>query len=284
MGVKERREREREEVRGKILDAARDLFVRDGYEAVSMRRIADAIEYSATAIYVHFADKQALMQELCAHDFQSLARAFARLATIDDPVERIRQTGHAYVRFAVAHPNHYRFMFMTPHAQVYSDEQVRQMYERDPHKDNPNENSYLFLVVAVQQAIEQRRLRPELADAQLVAQTFWAAVHGVASIEITHKNDPWLNLAGVQVRAATMIDGILRGLSACDAPPRAGNAKPRAAGGARRNLSSRAATPAAPARTGANASASAAAAASSAAAVASNARRAAHRNGKGANR
>src|SRR5215212_10572320 len=70
MGVKERRDRQREDVRTKIMDAARDLFVSEGYDAVSMRKIAEAIEYSPTAIYVHFTDKAALMQELCAHDFQ----------------------------------------------------------------------------------------------------------------------------------------------------------------------------------------------------------------------
>src|SRR5438128_10785163 len=102
MGVMERKAREREELKQQILDAARELFVRDGYEAVSMRKIADVIEYSPTAIYVHFADKLALMRELCSHDFKSLARVFNDLATVTDPVERIRQTGHTYIRFAVA--------------------------------------------------------------------------------------------------------------------------------------------------------------------------------------
>src|SRR5438128_475534 len=100
MGTKERRDRERDELRHKILDAARTLFVEQGYEAVSMRKIADAIEYSPTAIYAHFADKAALMQELCQHDFQSLAHVFHDLAQITDPVDRIRQTGHTYIRFA----------------------------------------------------------------------------------------------------------------------------------------------------------------------------------------
>jgi AcrR family transcriptional regulator len=213
MGTKERRDREREEVRGKILDAARDLFVREGYDAVSMRKVAEAIEYSPTAIYVHFEDKASLMRELCSHDFQSLAHVFGEMAQVADPIERIRQTGITYIRFAVRHPNHYRFMFMTPHAQLYGGEELREMHARDPNKDNPNENSYLFLKLACAQAIEQKRLRPELNEADLVAQTFWAAVHGVASIEITFKNDPWLTLADVEHRAETMVDGILRGLT-----------------------------------------------------------------------
>jgi AcrR family transcriptional regulator len=67
------------------MDAARDLFARDGVEAVSMRKIAEAIEYSPTAIYLHFADKDALLEELCANDFGSLAQAFNKEAAIQGP-------------------------------------------------------------------------------------------------------------------------------------------------------------------------------------------------------
>ena len=56
MGPKDRRSREKDELRGKILDAARALFVAQGYERVTMRKIAEAIEYSPTAIFVHFRD------------------------------------------------------------------------------------------------------------------------------------------------------------------------------------------------------------------------------------
>src|SRR3954449_10904593 len=200
MGTKERREREKTEVREKILNAARTLFVSEGYESVSMRKIAEAIEYSPTAIYVHFKDKAELMQQLCQHDFRSLAHVFQDLNQIADPVERIRQTGHTYIRFAAQHPNHYRFMFMTPHAEVQGECEIQQAYERDESKTNPEENSYLFLLIACEQAIKDGRLRPELTDPQLVAQTFWAAVHGVASIEVTFKNDPWIQMASLEKR------------------------------------------------------------------------------------
>jgi AcrR family transcriptional regulator len=212
MGTRERRDRERDELRTKILDAARTLFVEQGYEAASMRKIADAIEYSPTAIYAYFKDKAELMQQLCQHDFQSLAHVFHDLAQIADPIERIRETGKTYIKFAAENPHHYRFMFMTPHAEIQGECEIQQAYERDPNKDNPNENSYLFLLLACEQAIKDERLRPELTDPQLVAQTFWAAVHGVASIEVTFKNDPWMQMASLELRATTMIDGILRGL------------------------------------------------------------------------
>ena len=78
MGVAERRDREREEVRRKILDAARELFTAEGYERVTMRRIAEAIEYSPTTIYNHFQDKDDLLQALCEDEF---ARLLALLGT-----------------------------------------------------------------------------------------------------------------------------------------------------------------------------------------------------------
>jgi AcrR family transcriptional regulator len=80
MGVKERREREKSEIRDKILDAARELFITEGYDGVSMRKVAEKIEYSPTAIYLHFADKQELFHELCHEDFARLAQVFQSAA------------------------------------------------------------------------------------------------------------------------------------------------------------------------------------------------------------
>src|SRR5262249_50434248 len=114
MGIVERREREREEVRRKILDSARDLFAKEGYDRVTMRRIAEAIEYSPTTIYNHFEDKDDVVHSLCDEDFTRLLGALQAQAPPDDPVEAIRQLGRAYARFGIDYPNHYRFMFMTP--------------------------------------------------------------------------------------------------------------------------------------------------------------------------
>lgn len=90
MGVKERRDREKLATRDLILDAARELFVSEGYEGVSMRKVAEKIEYSPTAIYVHFADKEELFRELCHQDFAHLAQVFQSAALPEDPVERLK--------------------------------------------------------------------------------------------------------------------------------------------------------------------------------------------------
>src|SRR6478752_4038981 len=104
MGVKERRDRERTQIREKILDAALDVFASEGVEGVTMRALADAIEYSAPVIYTHFRDKDAIIQELCYRQLRSLAKLFASFGALD-PVERLRQVGYVYVDFAVDHPS-----------------------------------------------------------------------------------------------------------------------------------------------------------------------------------
>src|SRR5688572_10720436 len=114
MGTTERREREKQELRTKILDAARELFVQEGYEAVTMRRIAERIEYSPTAIYLHFKDKDSLLRELCEADFLKLAEELVARELPEDPVARLRGAALGYVEFARRYPNHYRLMFMTP--------------------------------------------------------------------------------------------------------------------------------------------------------------------------
>src|SRR5688572_92572 len=106
MGPKERRQRERDDTRGRIMDAARELFVSEGYEGVSMRRIAEMVEYSPTAIYFHFKDKDALVRELCDCDFLALAEQFTGAAQIENPIERLKATGLAYAAFGIEHPNH----------------------------------------------------------------------------------------------------------------------------------------------------------------------------------
>lgn len=206
MGVKERREREKSETRDKILDAARELFVTEGYEGVSMRRVAEKIEYSPTAIYVHFADKQQLFHELCQQDYARLAEVFQSSAMSADPMERLKQIGRTYVEFGIHYPNHYRFMFMTPHPAIEPDK------EECEKIGNPELDAYAFLKWAVQQAISAGRLREELTDVELVSQTLWAAVHGVISLSIAKSKDAWVDWRPVQERAETMLDVTMRGL------------------------------------------------------------------------
>jgi AcrR family transcriptional regulator len=193
------------------MDTARRLFAAEGYYAVSMRRIAEAIEYSPTAIYVHFKDKESLIRELCTEDFGKLGAEFMRLATVKDPVDRIRQAGQLYIRFAVEHPNHYKLMFMTE----MSSETLEKLKPNEmPQHGNPEEDAYAFLEHSVREAMQTGRFRPELTDVPLVTQTFWAIVHGVASLHVAKGNDPWVAWASLEDRAECAINAALSGLVA----------------------------------------------------------------------
>lgn len=205
MGIRERREREKAEIREKILEAARDLFVNEGYEAVSMRKIADRIEYSPTAIYLHFKDKEAVMRELCDTDFYALAQELQEIAKIPDPLQRLNATGRAYAQFALTHPNHYRLMFMTPHPHPEED-------EHSIEKGNPEEDAYAFLRGIVAEAVATGRFLPGFEDPDLIAQTMWAGMHGVVSLQIAKHNDDWVDWRPVEERIELMVETLIRGL------------------------------------------------------------------------
>jgi len=206
MGVQERRARERTETRERILDAARELFIAEGYDGVSMRKVAEKIEYSPTAIYVHFKDKEQLFLELCHSDFRQLAESFAKFAQTADPVERLRRIGHAYIDFGLKNPNHYRLMFMTAHPQVPEET------KEEMGKGNPEEDAYAFLRQTVEEALASGLFRQELKDADLLAQTLWAGVHGVASLQVAKGIDDWVPWRSMKKRADLMLDGLLEGL------------------------------------------------------------------------
>jgi AcrR family transcriptional regulator len=205
MGTKERRAREKEELKGKILDAARELFVERGFEAVTMRQIADAIEYSPTAIYLHFEDKLALVRSLCDRDFAALGKRFQKIAAIADPIERLRRSGQAYAEFALRNPQQYRYMFLTPHPPIDpADSKI--------DRDNPREDAYAFLRWTVSEAIAAGRLRTGLDDPELVSQIVWAGVHGIVSLRITNNSDKWVAWRSEKKTVEAMIETLLRGL------------------------------------------------------------------------
>jgi len=206
MGPKERRAREREETRTTILDAARELFAAEGYEAVTMRRIAERIEYSPTAIYFHFKDKDALLKELCETDFLALAQLFAKIAKVKDPVDRLRKAGMAYIDFGQRNPYHYRLMFMTPHPPITHDD------SSIVEKGNPEKDAYAFLRLIITDCIAEKRFHRNLTDPDLVAQVVWSGVHGIISLQIAKDNDPWMDWRPLRQRAALLIDALIEGL------------------------------------------------------------------------
>src|SRR5215207_7423542 len=202
MGTLERRARARDSVRSKILDAARELFVRDGVEAVTMRAIAKKIEYTPTTIYHHFRDKHTLLLELCTIDMQKLGQAFQSIGRIEDPAERTRRFGLAYVDFAVDHPGIYRFLFMTPKADVMNEVASSSALEQ---------NAYFMLLQSVREGIAAGRYRPEFDDAHQLAQILWGGLHGIVSLHVAKGSEGWIEWREPRETARAMIDVMVRG-------------------------------------------------------------------------
>ncbi len=205
MTTQQRREREKNQTRQTILDAARDLFAQLGYEGVSMRKVAQAVDYSPTAIYLHFADKEALFREICAHDFGELAEAFRQLVQIPNPADRLGACGRAYIEFAVAHPNHYRLMFLNPVPLPPTESDLERC-------GNPENDAYAFLRALVHQCREDGCFRTDLTDDDLIAQTLWAAVHGVAALEIAMPKDSSIDWKPLRDRADLALAALMNGM------------------------------------------------------------------------
>jgi AcrR family transcriptional regulator len=202
VGSLERRTRERAETRERILEAAREMFVQHGYEPTTMRAIADKIEYTPTAIYHHFRNKEALLAELCSADFRSLAAAFQRIGRIEDPLERFSRLCDAYVDFALEHPMQYQLLFMTRHPVVLDKGTDR----------GAGEVAYGFLRETCEDVIASGRLRPELTDPDELAQMAWSSVHGVLALHIVkteHGKIKWHDPKGT---AARLRDALIRGI------------------------------------------------------------------------
>lgn len=172
MGVEERKKRERRQMRSRILDAAMDLFARGGYKHVSMRRIAQSIEYSPATIYGYFKNKEDIMRQLCFQGFEGLLARQTKLAHIDDPFKRLMTGSRYYISFALDNPELYELMFET-------EEIIKQP---DHSEETVALKSFSKHAETVQECLDMGVFCGN--DAESLAVAIWAALHGLASLLI----------------------------------------------------------------------------------------------------
>ena len=200
MGVKDRRARQKTLLRQQILDAARELLIRDGYERLSMRRVAERIDYSPTAIYLHFKDKQALVFSLCEETFARLVREMETLVSeFPDPLVRLRKGMERYINFGLRHPDHYIPAFVLP-PPVHVDPKRREALKSP---DSSGMRALATLRDCIADGVKAGKLRK--LDPDVVARSTWAALHGITSLLIVHEDFPWGDRQQV-------IDGVLDAL------------------------------------------------------------------------
>ena len=199
MGVKERRAREKEQLRRRILSAARELFVTEGYESVSMRKIADMIEYSPTTIYLYYEDKADLLDSVCKETLLNLLNTLDLLRKDkSDPVETLRKSGKAYVEFGLKYPQDYKLTFV-----------VRPQFQKGLglQEGSVGEKVFNYLRTMVSECIRQKAFRQ--VDVETTGQVLWSAVHGVTLLLIDFPDFPWTEKDKlIDMVIHTMIEGL----------------------------------------------------------------------------
>jgi AcrR family transcriptional regulator len=178
MGAAESRAMYKSAVQSEILKAARELFVHEGYEAFSLRALARRIGYSPAAIYKHFKGKREIFERLAEESFAALAEASAKIGDTgaQDPVDRLTRGMTAYVDFGLKNPDHYRFAFL-----------LQRPAGSRPAKTR---GSYESLRNRVLACIDAGSFGS--GDCELMAQSLWAAAHGITSLLIQKPTFLWV--------------------------------------------------------------------------------------------
>ena len=190
------RERYRNELRATIMEAARDAFIRDGYESLSMRELAGRIGCSHGNLYLHFKSKVELFDSLAEESYSSFAGGLRRILDESkgaDPVRLLKKAARAYVDFGLRHPGLYEFAFVLRRPGRPRSRKPRAGYE--------------LARALVARCIAAKRFRA--VDADLAAQSLWAALHGITSLLIVHDHFPWGNREQV---VESVIDSLIEGL------------------------------------------------------------------------
>jgi AcrR family transcriptional regulator len=177
MGTKERHDRERQAITDSILDAARDLFVAEGYQSVSIRKIAERIEYSPAAIYSYFASKDDIFLALAEEGFHRLDEKVQGAMGTGDPLEDVRRGWWAFYEFSQEQPAYFELMFVDR-----SVPRITEQWEGFAFLQQMLSNA----VAAIQRAIDAGAF-PATTNPTAAMHMLWAALIGPGIIGIRHR-------------------------------------------------------------------------------------------------
>ncbi len=186
--------------RGEILQAAERIFIAEGYHGATIRKIADEVGVSSTALYMHFRDKDEILLEICDGAIEQLLNINLEISARPiDAVARVRLMLDAYMAFAMDNPNAYQLVFCGP-AGVLSE-------AKQEATQALGDRCYEKFVSVVREIGASGRLRTGTVDS--AAQSMWAACHGLVSLLLTKSGFSW---APADELRAVLLDGLLYGL------------------------------------------------------------------------
>ncbi len=171
MGIKQRKDREREEMKELILDAAKRISIDEGFEKVSIRKIAEEIEYSPGTIYLYFKNRDEILFELHNIAFQKFYKEQLKISHITEPFEKLREHGRIYIKFGVENPDLYELMFIVraPGNEIETSQ-----------KWNEGMKTFDFLRSNVQECLDAGYFKG--SDANTLSIAMWSLVHGIVSL------------------------------------------------------------------------------------------------------
>ena len=196
--VQTRREKQKAELRSELVEAAHKLVQEEGYDGLTIRKLAKRVGYAPMSVYSYFADKQDILFALAEDAFETLARRIEEQPSAD-PVEALKVVMTEYAAFGLGNPNEYRTVFMTEKTKLPEGRSHEDMEEGNP--------AMKALIKRVEACIAAGKLH---GDARAIATMLWAVGHGTISLLITF---PFYPFGDPQAFVRRMCDSTLASLS-----------------------------------------------------------------------
>jgi AcrR family transcriptional regulator len=204
LSVQTRREKQKAELRSELVDAAHKLVQEEGYEGLTIRKLAKRVGYAPMSVYSYFADKQDILFALAEDAFQTLARRIEDHPA-GDPIEALKVVMTEYAAFGLGNPNEYRTVFMTEKVKPPEGKTFAEMQEGNPLMK--------VLIERVEACVAAGKLK---GDPRAIATMLWAVGHGTISLLITF---PFYPFGDQQAFVTRMCDFALAALATQDVPP-----------------------------------------------------------------
>ncbi|MBZ2178785.1 MAG: TetR/AcrR family transcriptional regulator [Acidobacteriota bacterium] len=199
MGTAERRAREKDALRQKILQVATELFLHDGFDSVTMRAIADRIEYAPSTIYLYFKNKTEIVDAICVETFEILIDRLHQIEQQALPPDASLAAGiRCYIEFGIEYPHQYRLVFGNVPSDDFTESAESNLLGRQALE-------HLVRIIAIGQ---QAGLFPTTTDPAADALTVWSHMHGTTCILINDHgryNFPWPSKESMIERSVDLI-------------------------------------------------------------------------------